>query len=96
MQIGRIKGTVVSTNKASKLHGLKLMLVKPIDIATFTEQGSVFVAIDTIGAGVGEVVMLVGGSPSRQTEMTDNKPVDQTIAAIIDCVDVHGERVFQR
>ncbi|GHU63182.1 ethanolamine utilization protein EutN [Clostridia bacterium] len=96
MLIGRVKGTVVSTNKAEKLYGLKLLLVKPISIETFTEKGDVFVAIDTVGAGEGEVVLCVGGSSSRQTAMTENKPVDQSIIAIIDHVDLEGARVFAK
>ena len=83
MQLARVKGTVVSTNKAEKLYGLKLLIVKPIDIETWQEKGGLLVAIDAVGAGEGEVVMLVGGSSSRQTNVTENKPVDQSIVAII-------------
>ena len=54
------------------------------------------VAIDAVGAGEGEVVMLVGGSSSRQTAVTENKPVDQSIVAIIDSVDLNGSRVFEK
>ncbi|MDR3353731.1 MAG: EutN/CcmL family microcompartment protein [Synergistaceae bacterium] len=96
MQLARVKGTVVSTNKTEKLNGLKLLIVKPIDIETFDEKGSLVVAIDTVGAGEGEVVMCVGGSSSRQTSITDGKPVDQSIIAIIDSVDISGERVFEK
>ena len=84
MQLARVKGTVVSTNKAESLMGLKLLLVKPIDIETWEEKGELTVAVDAVGAGEGEVVMLVGGSSSRQTRVTENKPTDLTIAAIID------------
>ena len=96
MQIARVKGNVVSSNKAEKLGGLKLLLVKPIDIETFEEKGAVIVAIDAVGAGEGEVVMLVGGSSSRQTKITDGKPVDMSIVAIIDSVDLGGKRVFEK
>lgn len=96
MQIARVKGTVVSTNKAEKLGGLKLLIVKPIDIETFEEKGSAIVAIDAVGAGEGEVVMCVGGSSSRQTSITDGKPVDQSIVAIIDSVELQGNRVFEK
>ena len=96
MQIARVKGTVVGTNKSDKLTGLKLLIVKPIDIETFEEKGSLSVAIDAVGAGEGEVVMCVGGSSSRQTAITDGKPVDQSIVAIIDSVDVDGKRVFEK
>ena len=96
MQLARVKGTVVSTNKADSLMGLKLLLVKPIDIETWEEKGELRVAVDAVGAGEGEVVMLVGGSSSRQTRVTENKPTDLTIAAIIDTVDVNGKRVFEK
>lgn len=96
MQLARVKGTVVSTNKAEKLYGLKMLIVKPIDIETWQEKGSLLVAIDAVGAGEGEVVMLCGGSSSRQTIATENKPVDQSIVAIIDSVDVNGSRVFEK
>jgi len=96
MQIGIVKGNVVSTNKAQKLYGLKLLIVKPISIETFEEKGDVFVAVDAVGAGEGEVVLCVGGSSSRQTIITENKPVDQSIIAIIDHVDLNGARVFEK
>lgn len=96
MQIARVKGTVVSTNKAEKLMGLKLLVVKPIDLETMEEKGSPIVAVDAVGAGEGEVVMLVGGSSSRQTSATENKPVDQSIVAIIDHIDIDNKRVFQK
>ena len=96
MQIARVKGTVVSTNKAEKLMGLKLLVVKPIDLETMEEKGSPIVVVDAVGAGEGEVVMLVGGSSSRQTAATKNKPVDQSIVAIIDHIDIDNKRVFQK
>ena len=96
MQLARVKGTVVSTNKAETLLGMKLLLVKPIDIETWEEKGDVLVAIDAVGAGEGEVVMVVSGSSSRQTEATANRPTDLTIAAIVDTVDVEGRRVFEK
>ena len=93
MQLARVKGTVVSTNKAETLVGMKLLIVKPIDIETWEEKGNLLVAVDAVGAGEGEVVMVVSGSSSRQTRMTENRPTDLTIAAIIDTVDVGGKRV---
>lgn len=96
MQIGRVKGTVVSTNKAEKLTGLKLLVVKPLDLETMEEKGGLLVAIDAVGAGEGEVVMLVGGSSSRQTAITDGKPVDLSIIAIIDHIDIENKRVFEK
>ncbi len=96
MQLARVKGTVVSTNKAEKLMGMKLLLAKPIDIETWEETGGLVVAVDAVGAGEGEVVMVVSGSSARQTVMTQGKPVDHCIVAIIDSVDYDGSRVFEK
>ena len=96
MNICRVKGTLVSTTKAEKINGLKLLLVKPIDLETFEEKGSLVVAIDTVDAGEGEIVMTVGGSSSRQTAITENKPCDQSIIAVIDSIDLEGKRIFEK
>lgn len=96
MQIGRVVGTVVSTSKSENLDGLKMLLVKPIDLETFQEKGSVVVAFDTVGAGEGEVVMIVSGSSSRQTELTENRPSDTAIIAIIDYIDLGNKRIFSK
>lgn len=96
MQIGRVVGTVVSTSKSEKLEGLKMLLVKPIDLETFQEKGSVVVAFDAVGAGEGEVVMIVSGSSSRQTALTENKPSDTAIIAIIDYIDLGSKRIFSK
>ena len=96
MQICRVKGTVVSTNKSQNMEGMKLLLVKAIDLDTFEEKGGLVVAVDTVDAGVGEVVMTVGGSSSRQTTITDGKPCDQSIIAIIDSIEVEGKRIFEK
>ena len=96
MQIARVKGNVVSTTKSDRLHGLKLMIVSIIDLDSFTEKGQPLVAIDTVGSGVGEVVMLVSGSSSRQTELTKDKPSDLAIVAIIDSMDVDGKTIFRK
>ena len=96
MILARVRGNVVSTNKSDKLQGLKLLVVKPIDIETFEEKGALLVAIDTVGAGEGEVVMCVGGSSSRQTALTDGKPSDLAIIAIIDSVELRGKLAFKK
>ncbi|MCL2563031.1 MAG: EutN/CcmL family microcompartment protein [Oscillospiraceae bacterium] len=96
MQICRVVGTVVSTTKAEKLSGLKLLLVRPIDMDTMEEKGPLTVSIDTVGAGEGEVVMIVGGSSSRQTAATDGTPVDNAIVAIIDHIDAGHKRIYDK
>jgi ethanolamine utilization protein EutN/carbon dioxide concentrating mechanism protein CcmL len=96
MQIAKVVGTVVSTNKSDRLQGLKLLLVRTIDLDTFEEKGAPLVSIDVVGAGEGELVMIVGGSSSRQTALTDGKPADSSIVAIIDYIDMGQKRIFDK
>ena len=96
MQICKVVGTVVSTNKTDKLSGMKLLLVRAMDLDSFKETGPLIVSVDTVGAGSGEIVMTVGGSSSRQTQATDAKPVDSSIIAIIDHIDIGSKRVFDK
>ena len=96
MQIARVIGNVVSTQKSDRIVGLKLLLVKPIDLETFEEKGNVVVAFDAVGAGVGEVVMICSGSSSRNTAVTDGKPSDTSIIAIIDYIDMKDKRIYSK
>jgi len=96
MQMARVAGTVVSTQKDPKLVGLKLQLVQPLDIITGNDSGRPLVAVDTVGAGIGDVVMIVGGSSARQTDRTASSPVDLAIVSIIDLVEVEGTTVYDR
>ncbi len=96
MQIAKVVGTVVSTTKSDRLTGLKMLLVKPIDLETFEEKGNVLVAFDAVGAGEGEIVMIVSGSSSRNTALTENKPSDTAIVAIIDYIDLRNKRIFSK
>ena len=90
MYLARVIGTVVSTRKEPTVDGLKLLLIKQCD-ATGAPDGAVLVAADAVGAGIGEVVLYASGSSARQTRATDNRPVDATIMAIVDQVEVAGE-----
>ena len=96
MQIAKVIGSVVSTSKSDRLTGLKLLVVRPIELDTMEEKGSPLVAIDAVGAGEGEVVLLCAGSSSRMTELTKDKPADCTITAIIDSIDIANQRVFDK
>ncbi len=87
MIIARVIGTVWATRKDERLNGLKFQIVRPVDL-NYKDREGYFVAIDAVGAGVGEIVMVVQGSSARQTKVTENKPVDATIMAIIDKLDV--------
>ncbi len=96
MLVARVVGTVVSTSKSEKIEGLKMLLVKPIDLETFEEKGDIVVAFDAVGAGEGEIVLTVTGSSSRQTALTDNKPSDTAIIGIIDYIDLRNKRIFSK
>lgn len=83
MYVARISGTVVCTRKVAELEGFKLLIVKKQDLAGKT--GADFaVAVDVVGAGDGERVLVVTGSSARQTRQTDKKPVDAAIVGIVD------------
>jgi microcompartment protein CcmK/EutM len=93
MLLGRVIGTLVATRKESTIEGLKLLVVKNCDVDG-NPTGAVVVAADAVGAGIGEVVLYASGSSARQTEVTQNRPVDATIMAIVDEVAVAGERRY--
>lgn len=95
MILGKIVGSLVSTQKDEKLTGLKFFLVKKID-ADGNLKDDFVVAADSVGAGVDEVVLFVGGSSARQTSMTDGRPVDATIMAIVDTYDVDGTVKYKK
>lgn len=95
MIIGKVVGTCVATVKDSKLEGLKMLLVQPVT-PKIESQGAMVVAIDSVGAGIGEVVLFAAGSSARQTEATNNKPVDAVIMAIVDTLEVNNELTFQK
>lgn len=95
MLIGRVVGTVVCTRKEDELAGLKLLLVRNADVEG-KATGSLVVAIDAVGAGVGEVVLYASGSSARQTRVTKDRPVDATIMAIIDAIDHEGKQTYTK
>ncbi len=90
MKMGRVVGAVVASRKDEKLLGLKLLLVKDLDVELEMDDSYV-VAVDVVGAGAGEVVLYATGSSARQTPQTDGRPVDAVIMAIVDEYDTGGE-----
>lgn len=95
MNVGRVIGTVVASRKDPKLEGLKLLLVQNTDI-TGASKGSQIVAVDSVGAGLGEVVLYSAGSSARQTDATQNRPVDHVIMAIVDEIEAGGESTYRK
>lgn len=89
MQLGRVVGTVVSTAKEASLEGRKFLVVRTLNLDA-VETGGYVVAVDAVGAGLGEVVLIATGSSARLTEATKDRPSDAVIMAIVDSWDVEG------
>ena len=96
MILGKVAGTVVSTRKESVLDGLTMLAVVPIDLKTGALKDGGVVAVDAVGAGVGEVVLYASGSSARQTTVTNNRPVDATIMAIVDTYEIGGSVLYEK
>jgi microcompartment protein CcmK/EutM len=96
MLLARVVGNVVSTHKSDKLVGTKLLIIEPVDFAQQKAEGKQLVAIDSVGAGIGEVVLVVQGSSARLTDTTKDAPVDATIMAIVDYIELEGRRTFAK
>ena len=93
MNLGKVTGTLVASRKEPLMDGLPLLVVRQLN-----EDGSLaggyVVAVDSVGAGVGEVVLYASGSSARQTQATKDKPCDAVIMAIVDQWDLDGETVY--
>jgi ethanolamine utilization protein EutN len=97
MILGKVAGTVVATRKDEKLQGKKLLAVRMIDPETLTPTGYT-IAVDTVGAGVGEIVILVGGSSARMAAGMKDHPVDTAIVGIVDVIELEppgGRKDFE-
>ena len=95
MLIAKVIGTTISTIKDEQLRGRKLLIVRQTD-ETGTPYGKPYVAVDTLDAGVGDLVLTAHGSGGRQTKITRNSPVDAVIMAVIDHLEVAGDVVYRK
>ena len=95
MLIAKVIGNTVSTIKDEKLTGRKLLVLRQTD-ERGTPSGKPFVAVDTVDAGVGDLVLTCSGSSARQTSITKDTPVDAVIMSVIDSLEVDGEVVFRK
>ena len=95
MVLGKVIGTLVASRKEPTLEGLKLLVVRACDVeGNVAPTGAIAVAVDAVGAGIGEVVLYAAGSSARQTQVTKDRPVDATIMAIVDEIAIGGERRY--
>jgi microcompartment protein CcmK/EutM len=95
MQLAKVVGTVVASQKETSLEGIKLLLVRPVD-EEGRETGNHFVAADAVGAGPDELVLVASGSSARQTRLTDKRPVDAVIMAIVDTWSIGGVTKYKK
>ncbi len=95
MLLGKVVGTVVATRKDEKLEGFKFLVVKQLDIEN-RETGGYVVAADAVQAGIGDVVLYATGSSARQTVLTDKKPCDAVLMAVVDTWEINGEVKYRK
>ena len=99
MFLARVEGSVVSTKKEAAMNGRKLLLLRPQlvddkDPTKFRAGQNTIVAVDSVGAGVGELVMFCQGSSARLAAGLKDAPVDAVIIGIVDSVDVLGKEIY--
>ena len=96
MILAKVVGTVVSSHKAPKIEGIRLLLLEKIDPVSIKGKNDFVVSMDSVGAGVGEIVFYVSGSSARMTDTTEGKPSDSTIIAIVDVIEKDGVFTYQK
>jgi microcompartment protein CcmK/EutM len=95
MLLGRVVGTLVASRKEERLEGLKLLVVRQMDVDA-SDTSSYVVAVDAVGAGVDEVVLYCTGSSARQTAQTHERPCDAVVMAIVDQWEIGGEEIWSK
>ncbi len=100
MFLARVIGQVVSSKKDEGMQGRKLLLVRPLLVDEASPAGlrngaNSLVAVDSIGAGIGEMVLLVQGSSARKVKGLNPCPIDAAVIGIVDTVDVLGNKIYK-
>ena len=95
MVLAKVVGTVVSTRKEESMEGLKFLVLKQVDLDG-KDAGGFVIAADAVGAGIGEMVLYASGSSARQTKMTDKRPCDSVVMAIVDNWEVGGKIKYKK
>ncbi|MCL4870753.1 MAG: EutN/CcmL family microcompartment protein [Anaerolineae bacterium] len=95
MILGKVIGTLVASQKEESLNGLKFLIVRRVTVDNEETSGYI-VAVDAVGAGVGEMVMVASGSSARLTRLTDKRPCDAVIMAIVDTWELDGVEKYRK
>jgi len=96
MILAKVVGTVVSSHKSGKIEGITFLLLEKIDPVTMKGKGDFVVSMDSVGAGIGEIVFYVSGSSARNTSVTEGKPSDSAIIAIVDYIEMNGKYTYEK
>nr|NQU89553.1 EutN/CcmL family microcompartment protein [Bacteroidota bacterium] len=96
MILARVVGTVVSSHKPREMDGIAFLLIEKIDPVTMKGKGDYVVAMDSVGAGLNEIVFYASGSSARFTPTTDGKPTDCSIIAIVDFIEKNGAFTYRK
>jgi len=96
MLVGRVTGSVVSTNKSDTLSGCKLLIVQPVDLETLKMKNDYVVCVDDVGAGEGDLVFCAYGSSARQSDTSKNVASDFSVYGVIDSLDLRGKRTYDK
>ncbi|MBN2616507.1 MAG: EutN/CcmL family microcompartment protein [Bacteroidales bacterium] len=96
MILARVIGTVVSSQKTPEMGGVKLLLLEKVHPETLEGKNDFVVAMDSVGAGTGELVLYVSGSGARMAENTKGLPTDATVTAIVDLIEKKGTVTYQK
>jgi len=99
MFLAKVEGSVVATKKDAQMAGRKLLLIRPQlvddkDPTKFKAGVNTIVAVDSVGAGIGELVLFCQGSSARLAPNLKDAPVDAVIIGIVDTVDVLGKEIY--
>ncbi|MBN1139953.1 MAG: EutN/CcmL family microcompartment protein [Anaerolineae bacterium] len=95
MLLGKVVGTLVASRKDEKLEGFKFLVVRRLNVEN-EQVGDYVIAADAVQAGIGDVVMYATGSSARQTVLTDKRPCDAVIMAVVDTWEVNGVVKYQK
>ncbi len=95
MRIAFIIGTAVATIKVPSLKGHRLLLAREADVDG-KPHGKPFVAVDTVDAGTGDLVIVTDGSSARYSELTRDLPVDAVVVGVLDSLETSGKFTFQK
>lgn len=96
MNICKVVGNIVCTQKTEILNGNKLLVIRPVNPETLDFDGKEEIAVDSVGAGVGEYVMTVGGSSARLAKGFEKSPVDRAIVGVVDLIQILGKTTYSK